>query len=602
LEEELLKKIPIPNRRELLQAALNEIPTDLAVTNTRYLNLFTGEEYPATVFIHKGVIVHVEADELEEGLDNVNQVIDAYGAYIVPGLIDAHMHVESSMLTPRHFAEAVIPHGTTTVITDPHEVANVAGEEAVRYMHDAGLDLPMRQWINIPSSVPAVPGLEEAGAVFDASVVDRLARLKNVIGLAEVMDYKGVEQGTDRMMDMIEAAERNDLYIQGHVPDESGRLLSAYLVGGPTTDHETRAPGEAKNKLRAGMYVDARESSMAKNIETIWKDVKDLPWRERLALCTDDREASDILKTGHMNDVVRQSIKNGMSPIEAIRAGSLHVAEEVGVTNLGAIAPGYVADFLLVHDLEDFNPEKVFFEGRLVAEQGKMVTSIEHKEFEIESRNTINVLPLALTDFYLKTPAEKQTGTIKINVPVYEDYNGSITYLQEEEHVVKDGLVDISDDPDLAYVIIVNRYGKANKTVGLIRHFGGVEGAVGSTVAHDHHNMMIVYRYPEAAQRVYKALVKCGGGISCSGKNELFQTLKLPVFGLMSAMDCFDTAEQAEKMKETLRSIGVDTLNPLLRIVTLGLTVIPEFKYSDLGLVDVLESQLIPIFPEYNNK
>lgn len=593
-----MRKIATQNRRELLQAALGEIKTDLAVTNARYLNLFTGEEYPATVFIHKRFVVHVEADDLDAGLDNVNQIIDAGDAYIVPGLIDAHMHVESSMLTPRNFAEAVIPHGTTTVITDPHEVANVAGEEAVRYMHDAGLDLPMRQWINIPSSVPAVPGLEEAGADFDASVVDRLAKLKNVIGLAEVMDYKGVEQGTDRMMDMIEAAERNDLYIQGHVPGESGRLLSAYLVGGPTTDHETRAPGEAKNKLRAGMYVDARESSMAKNIEAIWKDVKELPWRDRLALCTDDRESSDILKTGHMNDVVRQIIKNGMSPIEAVRAGSLHVAEEIGMTNLGAIAPGYVADFLLVRDLEAFNPEKVFFEGKLVAENGKMTVPIEQKEFEIENRNTINVLPLEVTDFYLKTPNGKQNGKIKVNVPVYENYNGSITHLQVEERSVKDGVVDISDDPDLAYVTTINRYGKSNKTVGLIRHFGGIEDAVGSTVAHDHHNMMIVYRYPEAAQRVYEALVKSGGGISCSGKDKLLQTLELPVFGLMSATNCFDTAKQADEMKETLKSIGLNTLNPLLRIVTLGLTVIPEFKYSDLGLVDVLESKLIPVFPD----
>ncbi|GFK23740.1 adenine deaminase [Tetragenococcus halophilus] len=593
-----MRKIPTPNRRELLQAALGEIKTDLAVINTRYLNLFTGEEYLANVFIHKGFVVHVEKDDLNEGLSNVRQLIDAQHAYIVPGLIDAHMHVESSMLTPRNFAEAVIPHGTTTVITDPHEVANVAGEEAVRYMHDAGADLPMRQWINIPPSVPAVPGLEEAGAVFDASVVDRLAELKNVIGLAEVMDYKGVEQGSDRMMDMIEAAERNDLYIQGHVPGESGRLLSAYLVGGPTTDHETRAPGEAKNKLRAGMYVDARESSMAKNIEAIWNDVKDIPWRDRLALCTDDREASDILKTGHMNDVVRQIIKNGMPPIEAIRAGSLHVAEEVGITNLGAIAPGYVADFLLMHDLEASDPEKVFFEGKLVAEKGTMSMPIEPKTFEIESRNTIDVLPLKLTDFYLQISDKKQNGKINVNVPVYEDYNGSITHLQVEELPVRKGVVDISEDPDLAYVITVNRYGKPNKTVGLIRHFGGVEGAVGSTVAHDHHNMMIVYRYPEAAQRVYEALVKCGGGISCSGKDQLLQTLELPVFGLMSATNCFDTAEQAEKMKKTLQSIGLDTLNPLLRIVTLGLTVIPEFKYSDLGLVDVLESKLLPIFPE----
>lgn len=591
-----MKKIATPDRRELLKAALGEIKADLAVKNTRYLNLFTGEEYPATIFIHNGFVVHVEADDLKAGLDNVKEVIDADGAYIVPGLIDAHVHIESSMLTPRNFAAAVIPHGTTTVITDPHEVGNVAGEEAVRYMHDAGLDLPMRQWINIPSSVPAVPGLEEAGAVFDAGVVDRLAKLKNVIGLAEMMDYKGVEQGSERTISMIEAAERNDLYVQGHVPNEFGRALSAYAVGGPTTDHETRTGEEAKSKLRTGMYLDARESSMAKNIDAIWDGIKDLPWRDRLALCTDDREAADLLKDGHMDHVVKRIIQNGMPAIEAIRASSLHAAQEVGVTNLGAIAPGYVADFLLVRDLQNFEPEQVYFEGKLVAKNGKMVVPIEPKEFEIEKRNTVNVLPLDLKDFQLRAPNGQQNGKVKVNVPVYVDYNDSMTRLQVEEHEVKDGIVDIGDDPDLAYVITVNRYGKANKSVGLIRHFGEVNGAIGSTIAHDHHNMMIVYRYPKAAQRVYEALVKCGGGISCSNEDKLLQTLELPVFGLMSNEDCFETAKKGKAMEETVKSIGLDTLKPLLRIVTLGLTVMPEFKYSDLGLVDVLETKLTPIF------
>lgn len=591
-----MKKIATPDRRELLKAALGEIKADLAVKNTRYLNLFTGEEYPATIFIHNGFVVHVEADDLKAGLDNVKEVIDADGAYIVPGLIDAHVHIESSMLTPRNFAAAVIPHGTTTVITDPHEVGNVAGEEAVRYMHDAGLDLPMRQWINIPSSVPAVPGLEEAGAVFDAGVVDRLAKLKNVIGLAEMMDYKGVEQGSERTISMIEAAERNDLYVQGHVPNEFGRALSAYAVGGPTTDHETRTGEEAKSKLRTGMYLDARESSMAKNIDAIWDGIKDLPWRDRLALCTDDREAADLLKDGHMDHVVKRIIQNGMPAIEAIRASSLHAAQEVGVTNLGAIAPGYVADFLLVRDLQNFEPEQVYFEGKLVAKNGKMVVPIEPKEFDIEKRNTVNVLPLDLKDFQLRAPNGQQNGKVKVNVPVYVDYNDSMTRLQVEEHEVKDGIVDIGDDPDLAYVITVNRYGKANKSVGLIRHFGEVNGAIGSTIAHDHHNMMIVYRYPKAAQRVYEALVKCGGGISCSSEDKLLQTLELPVFGLMSNEDCFETAKKGKVMEETVKSIGLDTLKPLLRIVTLGLTVMPEFKYSDLGLVDVLETKLTPIF------
>ncbi len=593
-----MRKIPMSDKRSLLKAALGEIKADLAVKNTLYFNLFTGEEYPATVFIHQGFVVHVESENLEDNLDNVKEVVDAEGATIIPGLIDAHMHVESTMLTPRNFAEAVIPHGTTTVVTDPHEVANVAGEEAVAYMHNAGLDLPMRQYINIPSCVPAVPGLEQSGASFDYTVVDRLAKLENVIGLAEVMDFKGVQHGSDRMMDMIEAAERNGLYIQGHIVNESGRQLSAYAVGGPTTDHETRAPGEAINKLRVGLYVDARESSMAHNIKTIWNDVKQLPWRSRLALCTDDRESADILEKGHMNDVVRLLIKEGMSPIEAVRAGTLHVAEEIGVTNLGAVAPGFVADFLLVKDFSIFEPEKVFFGGKLVAKKGKMIVEIKQRSFEIEKRNTVNILPMQSEDFIMRAPNNQQDGTIKVNVPTYYELDASITNLQVEKLPVKNGIIDISHDPDLAYVLTINRYGKKNSTLGLVRNFGGVEGAIGSTVAHDHHNLMIVYRYPEAANRVYQALKECGGGISCSSEKELLYTLELPVFGLMSAVNCFETAKRAKKMKDVLRSIGLDTLNPLLRIVTLGLTVIPEFKYSDLGLVDVMQTKLIPIFPE----
>lgn len=590
-------KIKLTDKRELLKAALGEIKCDLAIVNTTYMNLFTGEIYPANIFIHKGMIVHVEDEALDNWQDKAKEVIDAKKAYIIPGFIDAHMHVESTMLTPRNFAEAVIPHGTTTVVTDPHEVANVVGEEAVKYMHDAGMDLPMRQYINIPSCVPAVPGLEESGAAFDAEIIERLAKLKNVIGLAEVMDFKGVENGVDRMMDIIEVAEKNGLYIQGHIPSGYGRELSAYLIGGPTTDHETRNPNEAKAKLRAGMYVDARESSMSHNVEQIWEDVKELPWRDRLTVCTDDVESADLVNTGHVNHVVRTLIQNGMKPIEAIKAASLRVAEQVGITNLGAVAPGYVADFQLFSDLESLEPDQVYFEGKLVAENGKMIEKIENKSFEMEQLNTVNVPALSIEEFMIKAPAQQMDGTVKVNVPTYRSLDASITTMQLEDIPVKNGCLDISHDPELAFVMTVNRYGTENKTVGLVRNFGHIEGAVGSTVAHDHHNLMIVYRFAEGAKKVYDHLAECGGGISCADKDTLLDTLNLPVFGLMSNLNCFDTSNRAEEMKDVLRSVGLNTKNPLLRIVTLGLTVIPEYKYSDLGLVDVMNTSLMPIFP-----
>ena len=353
-------KIQPKDKKALMAAALGRIECDFAVTNCRYLNLFTGEVYPATVYVQDGFVAHVESNP-KSAPEKVKRVIDAGGRYILPGLIDSHVHIESSLMTPPVFASAVVPRGVTTVITDPHEIGNVLGEEAVIYMHDAGCDLPMYQFIDIPSCVPSVPGLEEAGATFDASTVDRLAKLPNVIGLAEVMDFLGVIDGEDRMMEIIDTAERNGLYLQGHFPGAFGRLVSAYRIGGPLSCHETSRPGEALDKLRAGMYVDARESSMCYNLPAIWNDIKDLPWRDRLSLCTDDREADDILENGQLDLVLRNIIKQGMDPAEAVRAATLHPAQEAGLENLGAVAPGYVANFLLVDDLADLRAVVHYF-------------------------------------------------------------------------------------------------------------------------------------------------------------------------------------------------------------------------------------------------
>ncbi len=259
------------NRKALIQAALGLVECDLAIKNAKLVNVFTGEVYPATVFVYDGCIAHVEYNNLEEGLDKVKEVVDAEGKYLIPGLIDAHMHIESSMMTPRNFAKVSIPSGTTTIVMDPHEIGNVYGVEGVRYMHDSGEGLPQRQFVDIPSCVPAVPGCENAGAEFFAKEIEELADLKRVIGLAEVMDYIGIINQEDRMVDIIHAAEKKGLYLQGHAPFVSGRNLSAYLIGGPISDHESRVGSEALEKLRYGMHVDARESSITRNVKDIWE-------------------------------------------------------------------------------------------------------------------------------------------------------------------------------------------------------------------------------------------------------------------------------------------------------------------------------------------
>ena len=292
-------------------------------------------------------------------------------------------------------------------------------------MHDSGEGLPQRQFVDIPSCVPAVPGCENAGAEFFAKEIEELAELKRVIGLAEVMDYIGVINQEDRMADIIHAAERKGLYLQGHAPFVSGRDLSAYLIGGPVTDHESRTGEEAIEKLRSGMFIDSRESSITHNVKDIWEGVKHCKFFDHYCLCTDDREADDLLHEGHINYVVNAAIKYGMDPITAIKSATLNTAREINVTDLGAIAPGYVADMLLVEDLSNIHPTHVFFKGKLVAQDGKLLQPIEDKEYEIETRNSVQLKELSLEDFHVDTPVEN--GKVKVNVMVYPNLELSST-------------------------------------------------------------------------------------------------------------------------------------------------------------------------------
>lgn len=588
-------KIQLCERRDLLKAALGTADCDLAITNVQLVNVITGEIYPANVFVYGGMIAHVEYKDLQAGLDKVKKIIDGEQRYLIPGFIDAHMHIESSMMTPRNFAAGVIPHGTTTIVADPHEIANVCGVEGVRYMHEAGNDLPMRQFIDIPSCVPAVPGLENAGAEFFAKEIEELSSLKRVIGLAEVMDFLAVINGEDRMMDIIDTMEKKGLYLQGHAPFVSGRMLSAYLCGGPNTCHESRLGEEALEKLRSGMFIDARDSSISKNVTDIWGGIKDIKFFDHLCLCTDDREADEILHTGHLNDVVRNAIQSGMNPVAAIKSATFNTAREIHIENLGAIAPGYVADMLLVDSLTELKPTHVFFQGGLVAKDGRLVAEIEKRSYPLEKVNTMHVKPLSAEDFRIKAPVEE--GAVKVNIMEYPDMFLSSTLHKVIELPVKDGYVCLNDE-DLKFVAVINRH-EGHDTIGLgiVKGFGTICGALASTVSHDSHNLTVVYDNAENALLAANALCSCGGGMSAVKDGELLHVLELPLAGLISLKSAEDLAKDNQLMKEANRALGLINMeNPLLRIVTLALPVIPNVKMSDLGMVDVLKKELIPLF------
>lgn len=591
-------KILPRDKKGLIEAAIGKRPCDLVIKNANIVNVFTGEIYVGNIGIYDGFIAHISTSVDNRKAEEIQakNYYDAEGRIVIPGLIDSHIHIESTLMTPRNFAREVIPYGTTTVVTDPHEIANVYGVRGVKYMHDSSEGLPMRQYVLAPSCIPAVLGLENSGAEFFSEEIEELLKRERVIGLGEVMDFVGVIENSDRMASILNEAEKRGSFIQGHAPFLSGRMLSSYLCGGATTDHESRTSQEARDKIRNGMYVDARESSISKNVKEVVKGVKDFRYLDNLTLCTDDREADEILKNGHMNDVVRTAINAGLDPIDAIRCATLNSAREIGITNLGGIAPGYVADLVVLESLHDMNVKAVIFEGEIVSKDGKLVNEINDEKFDVETENSVHVANLSLEDFKLKAPIEN--GKVKVNVIKYNSQLSSATEIIEEIVNVKDGYVVLEDKDDLKFVVVINRHGKLDtKSIGLVRGFGINKGAIGSTISHDSHNLTIVYSDINEAFKIAEDLISIGGGISCAVDGEIKEHIQLEVAGLMTNRKASEIAIVAEKMKEVLRSIGLTEIkNPLLRIVTLALPVIPEGKMSDLGLINVSKKEIVSIF------
>ncbi|MGL5972199.1 MAG: adenine deaminase [Oscillospiraceae bacterium] len=587
-------RLECKNLETLLQVAQGNKKADLAITNCNMVNVITGSIDKVIVYVSCGFIAHVEFDNLNEEI-NSEKIYDAKGQYLVPGLMDPHVHIESSMMTPRNFAKAVLNHGTTTVITDPHEIGNVFGVPGVQYMHDSALDLPMRQYVNAPSCIPSVPNLECSGAEIFAEDIKKLSQLENIIGLGEVMSYIDVIAYDKKMHDILKEAKKQNLYLQGHAPFLTGRKLSAYLCAGPNTCHETRESFEAMDKFRRGMFIDARESSISKNIKDILDGIRHYRYFDHLCLCTDDRESDDILKKGHINDVVRVAIRHGMHPIDAIRSVTYNVAREINISNIGAIAPGFVADMVIIDNLADINAKAVFHNGNLVSENGKLTVEIKDKSFEIENINSINIGEITESDLKIKAPIEN--GEITINCMTYRDLLTSFTTYKKATVNVKNGFIDLSNQENLNFVVVINRYGKNNIALSVVENFGINKGCVASTVSHDSHNLTIVFKDINDALIAINKLKNVGGGMVSILDGKILHTLQLKVGGIISTKTAEELRDDVEKMKEANISLGlVEIKNPLLRIVTLALPVIPNVKMSDIGMIDVNKKTFINLF------
>lgn len=584
-------------RKQITAAARGDVRMDTVIEGVQLVNVFTAEIYQADIGIKENRFSAIA--RYENGLPDFKLegevTVDGRGKYAIPGLIDCHVHIESTMVTPDMFARALIQRGTTVAVIDPHEIGNVLGAEGVQYMVEASRGLPVQILTTIPSCVPAVPGVETAGAEFGPAEVAELLKLPDVVGIAEIMDYIGVIQQNDRMAGIVQTGLDAGVLNEGHLPRAGGRDLAAYLAAGVNSDHESRTVEEIVEKLRAGMLIYIRESSVSQFADIAAQAWQQLPYATNIAMCTDDVEPNDMLHNGQLNRVVRRCIEEGIPAPLAIRFATLHGAQRFGLHDRGAIAPGYIADFSLVESLESMKVEDVWSGGRMVVKSGELLENIESAVPPL-TKNTVKLPELNASDFVLKAPTENG----KVTVTTMEMTKIGTTARGTVELDVKDGV--ISELPEgYLFASVTGRHGQNRKPfVGVLKNAGLGEGAYATTVAHDSHNLVSVGTNAADMYAASQALAASGGGLCLIKDGIVHAQVDLPIAGLMAAEPIEQLGPKVEKFNEVARSMGVQVgrRSPSMALSSLTLTVIPEIRITDIGLVDVHTQQMLPLFAE----
>ncbi len=564
--------------RELIKQAKGEEPCDLVLKNCKVINVFTKTIEVEDIAISKGII-------LGTGKYNGKKEIDCTGFFVSPGFIDGHVHIESSMLTPGEYARLVMPTGTTTIIADCHEIANVCGKKGVEYMIDASNKTPLDVFMMIPSCVPAT-NFETSGAILNAKDVLELKSLPNVIGLGEMMNYPGVIDGDKDVHDKLDAF--GNLRIDGHAPLVFGKDLNAYVLSGVKTDHECTIPEELIEKVKRGMYIHLREGSQTRNVLDLLPGVKDA-YLQRLLFCSDDLQPSDIINLGHMNHNINLAVENGLNPISAIQMATINVAECYGLKQHGAIAPGYLADLVLFKDINCIKPNMVFKRGVLVAENGTPLFA----KTVLNDQAVLDTVHFDLDSFdynyHLKSDLVNVIHLIKNNVTTKREIE-KIKLIDED--------VDLENSDGLLKLFIVERHHKTgNVGKALLRGYGLKNAAIALSVAHDSHNIVVV---GNNEHDIYVALNKMNeiqGGIVLVKDGQVLDYLRLEVAGLMTNKSGEYVKEKLEKIEEMARKLGVeeDIEDPFMALAFLSLPVIPDIKCTDKGLFDVLNFRIIPL-------
>jgi adenine deaminase len=561
--------------KELISVARGEIPADLLLKNARIVNTFIGEIEQADVAIYGDRIAGVG------NYSKAKEIIDLQGRFLAPGLINGHTHIESSMLHPARYVQAVVPRGTLAVVTDLHEIANVCGFEGIKFITNSARKLPLDMLFMAPSCVPATH-LETSGARISSKEVKKILAHPKIIGLGEMMNFPGVVSGDEEVLKKIGASRGR--VIDGHAPGLAGKELNAYLSAGIRSDHESTTLEEGKEKLRRGMYLMIREGSSEKNLDALLPLVTDNTYK-RCFFVVDDLSCSDLLREGDIDAVVRKAIDRGLEPVRAIQMATINTAEYFRLYDRGGIGPGYIANLITITDLAKLEIDMVLYQGKLVAREGKPLFPLPPVTLEL--RHTVRIKPPMRKSLRIAAASE--------TYPVIEIIPGQIVTKKAMEKVkIVDGAAMPDVERDILKLVVVERHrASGNIGLGLVKGFGLKKGALASSVAHDSHNIIAVGTNDFDILKAIEEINRLQGGLVVCANLEILASLPLPIAGLLSPEPLDVVVSQHEIVEKTAASLGNLPPAPFALLSFLALPVIPELRLTDLGLVDVAQFKLL---------
>ncbi len=567
------------NLSKLIEAARGEKESDLLLTNGKIINVFSGDVQNNSIAVSSGYIVGF-------GDYPAKKTIDLKGQFVSPGFIDAHVHIESSMTCISEYAGAVICHGTTTVVADPHEIANVLGIQGLLYMMESSKNQLLNVYFTLPSCVPATD-METSGAILTSKDIEAFMGHEKIVGLGEMMNFPGVLFRNKEVLAKINAAKKFKKPVDGHSPGLSGRDLYAYLAAGISSDHECNEESEAREKLMAGMHVMIREGTAARNLHALIPLINDRNV-SRLMWCTDDRHPHELINEGSIDAIVREAIRSGVDPINAIKMATISAADYFGLNDVGAIAPGRRADLVIFEDMNCPEADMVFSFGRLIVKDGQMLSQI-HSPSQVDIRPSMNV-DLSSLDFSI--PAEGKYARVIEIVP-----NQIITRQIIVEPSIKNNLALSDVSRDILKIAVVERHKKTgNIGKGFVRGLGLKRGAIASSVAHDSHNVIVAGVDDSDMLTAVHALVRMGGGLVVACDNKIISSVGLPIAGLMSVDTVESVRDKLDDLIAFCHDLGTTLKDPFMTLSFLALPVIPDLKLTDRGLVDVGQFGFVSLF------